>query len=250
MAADFVRTLPLETGLAVLLFAAAFLWGSRFHPLRRWVRDRRTMLSFGGGMAAAYMFVHVMPELNTARHAFAEAMTDWVRFEGASIYFVALVGFLVFYALDHLQLSHRRRETPNRPAAAWTHFGGFAVYTWLVSYLLVHGLDAKAETASTGLYALAMALHFLALDHSLQHEHGEEYRRTGRFILAGSCVAGWAFAQLVMLPTEASAMLLAFLCGAIIMNSTLLELPTERDGRIVPFAAGGLLYGLVLLSLN
>ena len=241
----------LESAVAALAFAASFLFGGRFHPLRPWLQDRRTMLSFGGGMAAAYMFVHVMPELHTSRTAFAEGLAPWLRYEGMSVYFVALLGFLVFYALDHMR---RKKRGEHEKLAGWasaaTTFGGFALYAWLVSYLLVNSLEVREHAASTLLYAVAMAMHFIALDHTLQLEHGDAYRMRGRFILAGACLAGWLCGGLFAVPREASAILLAFLCGAIIINSTLLELPTGRDGRPLPFVAGGLLYGLVLLPLG
>ena len=43
---------------------------------------------------------------------------------------------------------------------------------------------------------------------------------------------------------------LAFVSGAIIMNTMIMELPTEKDGRFVPFMAGGAIYGLVLLPMG
>jgi hypothetical protein len=46
------------------------------------------------------------------------------------------------------------------------------------------------------------------------------------------------------------ALLMAFIAGAIIMNSVIMELPSEKDGRFVPFMAGGLIYGLILLPLG
>ncbi len=63
-------------------------------------------------------------------------------------------------------------------------------------------------------------------------------------------LAGWASAALLDLPASLIPLLLAFLSGAVIMNSLILELPTEKDGRFWPFITGGLLYGLILLPLG
>ena len=57
----------IETGAAALLFDAVFLVGGRVHPLRALVRDCRTLISFSAGMSAAYVFVHLMPEMSGAR---------------------------------------------------------------------------------------------------------------------------------------------------------------------------------------
>jgi hypothetical protein len=46
------------------------------------------------------------------------------------------------------------------------------------------------------------------------------------------------------------ALLVAFLSGAVIVNSSLMELPSDKDGRFLPFLAGGLLYALILLPLG
>jgi hypothetical protein len=45
------------------------------------------------------------------------------------------------------------------------------------------------------------------------------------------------------------ALLLAFVSGAVIMNSLVMELPAGKDGRFLPFVAGGVVYALLLLPL-
>jgi hypothetical protein len=238
----------LESGAAALLFAAAFVFGGRVHPFRALVADRAA-ISFGGGMSAAYVFVHVMPELHGVRHAFVESMSMPLRYEGMAIYFVALVGFLAFYGLDHLRARLREQSEPRRYGVAFrVHVGGFAAYAALMAYLLVHNLEETA--ASLVLYAIAIAVHFLAMDHSLREEHGAAYEHVGRFVLAAACMLGWAVALAVALPHHVLALLVAFISGAIIVNSLIMELPSEKDGRFPPFMAGGLIYGLILLPLG
>jgi hypothetical protein len=64
------------------------------------------------------------------------------------------------------------------------------------------------------------------------------------------CVAGWAAAQFFALPRDLLALSVAFISGAIIMNSLIMELPSEKDGRFVPFMTGGIAYGIILLPLG
>ncbi len=238
----------LETGFAAVLLAAAFVVGERTHLLGRLLTPR-SLTSFGGGMAAAYVFLHVMPELHGARHAFTEAAAMALPYEGKAIYYLALAGFLSFYGIRHFhtrQLSAREGK-PDR-LDFQVQIGGFAAYAWLMGYLLLRGLEA--HHAAIELYAVAMGFHCLAINRELSHEYGNDYRRTGRFILAGMALAGWASAALLDLPASLIPLLLAFLSGAVIMNSLILELPTEKDGRFWPFITGGLLYGLILLPLG
>ena len=242
-------TAIIETGAAALLFAATFLVGGRVHPFRALIRDRRSIISFGAGMSAAYVFVHVMPELHDARRAFVESVSMSLRYEGMAIYFLALVGFLLFYGLDHQ--SGRLRETAEAGEAGPAfklHIGGFAAYVWLMAYLLVNHFGGSP--VSIALYATALSFHFLALDNSLRHEHGAAYQRVGRFVLAGMAMLGWGMGLLFALPNHVLALLVAFISGAIVMNSLIMELPSEKGGRFWSFLTGGLVYGLILLPLG
>ena len=236
------------TGTAVLLFVAVFLAGSRVHPLRPFVRDQRSALSFGAGISIAYVFVRVMPELSEARASVVEAAGAPLPFEGAIIFFLALVGFLAFYGLEHLRAKLQESEVEGRPGASYTlHLAGFGAYVALLAYLLVR--DAQETLVLTALYAVTIAVHLLGIDHSLREEHGAAYVSTGRFILAGTAILGWGLGLLVALRPEVTAALMAIISGAIIMNSAIMELPPEKDGRFWPFLTGGIVYGLTLMLL-
>jgi hypothetical protein len=239
----------METGAAALLFAATFLAGDRVHPLRGLIHDRRSIISFGAGMSAAYVFVHVMPELHGVRQVFSESVSMPLHYEGMGIYFLALVGFLVFYGLDHLRERCREIDGEGQVGTAFKlHVGGFAAYVGLMAYLLVHNLEETS--VSTVLYAVAIAFHFLAVDHSLRAEHGAAYERIGRFVLAGMAVLGWGLGLLIAMPNSVLALMTAFISGAVIMNSAIMELPSEKDGRFLPFMIGGIVYGVILLPLG
>lgn len=240
----------LETGAAAALFAAAFLVGSHVHPLRFLIRDRRVLISFAAGMTAAYVFVRLLPELHGARESYTEATSLPLYYEGMLIYFVALVGFLLFYGLENLRSKLARPANGEQGGrrAFRIHLGGFAAYVALMSYLLVHGLEE--EGVQTLLYAVAVALHFLGIDHALREDHGARYERIGRYVLAGACILGWSVGLALGLPRSVVALLVAFISGGIIMNSLVEELPSEKDGRFLPFIAGGLTYGLILVPLG
>ena len=237
------------TGAAALLFAITFLMGGRVHPFRSLIRDRGSLLSFGGGMSAAYVFVHVMPELHEARLVFVESVSISLRYEGMAIYFLALLGFLLFYGLEHQsnRLHGSGAEGASGPAFK-LDISGFSAYVWLMAYLLVNHFGDSL--VSIELYAVALAFHFLSLDHSLRHEHGDAYERIGRYVLAGMALLGWGMGLLFALPGHILALLVAFISGAIIMNSLIMELPAGKDGRFWAFMTGGLMYGLILLPLG
>ena len=108
MSVDLAGEGTLATGAAALLFAATFLVGGRVPPLRSLGSDRRSTLSFGAGMSVAYVFVHLMPELHEIRDAFAASVPVPLRYQDMAIYYVALVGSLVFYGLDRMRARLRK----------------------------------------------------------------------------------------------------------------------------------------------
>jgi len=238
----------LETAAAAVAFALAFLLGSSFQPFSRTIASRNATLSFFGGMSSAYVFVHMMPELERARG-------DWVTFgrvrlfnEGIGVYFLALVGFMAFYGLNHLRGSRTAESTElPRRVEFRLHLGEFAAYVWMIAYLLVNNPHQSAETIV--LYTVAMCAHFLGIDHSLNEEHGDLYQRVGRYVLAATALVGWGMGVLLPMPRDIVALLVAFLSGAIIMNAALMELPSTRQERFLWFVAGGVIYGLLLVWL-
>jgi hypothetical protein len=198
-------------------------------------------------MAIAYVFMGTMPDLHHARSAFVSGAPMPLPYEGMAIYYLALVGFLAFYGLDHMRVRVEKSTGHATGLSFRLHISGFAAYVWLVIFLLGQRYNPPAEI---GLYTLAIAFHFLAMDHSLRESHPHIYDRAGRFVLAAACVIGWSASQFFVLPHLFLASLVAFVSGAIIVNSSITELPREKDGRFLPFMTGGALYGLLLWSVG
>jgi hypothetical protein len=245
--------LVLASGASAALFALTFLFGGHAHPLQSIIRDRRTLISFGAGISTGYLFVRMMPELAEAE----ETLSAFGAWTGMLAYLAALIGFLLVYGLDHFHRSQRRSASRAATAAGGDGRGkpekkaghrafGIGIYVLLLTYVLVR--EPGTSVLGTLQYAVAIAFHFLAVDHSLQDEMGASYDHRGRFVLAGLCLLGWGLAWLVKVPDAAVALLLAFVSGAVIMNSAVMELPEERDGRFLPFAVGSVGFGLVLMS--
>jgi hypothetical protein len=187
-------------------------------------------LSAAAGASVAYVFVRALPEMSDAQ----------------DVYTAALIGFLFFYGLEHMA---SRSGAPDRvpanqaaPLAYRLQLGGFALYGGLVGYLMVH-----QRTLPTLLYLVAMALHFLSVDHSLEREYGSHYDGNGRWLLAATILAGGFAGMLTAMPEELLATLLGLNSGGVIINSMIMELPTEKEGRFWPFCMGAIAYSLLLL---
>ncbi|MDX1546047.1 MAG: hypothetical protein R3247_03615 [Rhodothermales bacterium] len=240
--------LLLRTVAGVVVLAAVHLFGERLRVLHGMPRSR--WLSAAGGVSAAYVFVHLLPELAHAQATIEEATEGAIAFLDHHIYLVALAGLVTFYGLEHLA---KTRSTGGAPEAGendavfWIHIGSFALYNALVGYLLLH-LDEGGGPA-VALFTVAMALHFVVNDVALASHHQAAYRRKGRWVLAAAVLVGWLIGVVAEVPEPAVVVLVAFLAGGIILNVLKEELPEERESRFWAFLAGAAAYAALLLVL-
>jgi hypothetical protein len=250
-------SMPFEIGplAAALVFSAVFLLGSKSLIPRSLLRHQRKVLSFGAGVTIAYVFVHLLPELEAAREVLGhnEARMG-LPIPALRVYLGALVGFMSFYALRHVMEkagrpagSHEAHGGENRLLRS-AHTGAFLVYVWLAGYLAVRSFEEGATPII--LYAVALGLHFLALDFSLSREYGSWYDRSVRYVFALAPLAGWAVGFFVEFSPFFTAALLGFLSGGIILNALVTELPKEEDARPLAFLFGGALYTALLVILS
>jgi hypothetical protein len=235
----------IATGSSALILAVTFPIGGRLQLVRKLIRDRERLLSLGAGVSIAYVFVHMMPEMADARAAYATSATIPVLFRGMMVYFVALMGFVAYYGLEILRERVHASSNPRKDQINYyIHIGGFTVYVWMIAYILVNRVEKTSFHVE--LYTVAMVAHFLTIDHTLREEHGRPFERTGRYVLAGVCAFGWVIGLILPLPLYVLALMVAFVSGAIIMNSAIMELPHRNDRRFLAFLTGGVVYGLLL----
>jgi len=236
--------------LAALLLASIYAFGAPLHLAR--VGSRRAWVSAAAGIAVAYAFVDVLPELGERQAAFLQQVVGREllapEYRG---YLAALLGFVLFYGLERMTLSSRTEALDlghahgESPRIYRIQMAGFAAYSALIGYLLVE--RAAQGLLSLGLYSAAMALHFLVTDHALIHEHGRPYLSSGRWLLALAVLLGWAVGVVAPLPVGVMVMLFGFIAGGVVINSVKGELPEEGEGRFWPFCLGAGGYALLLI---
>ena len=236
----------LTTGLVALFFALVHVFGNRMRFLR--VTPRSVWLSLAGGVSLAYVFMHLLPELAERQDQSLEHLRrEGEGLLGLHVYMTALLGLIIFYALDRLV---RKSKEVERGAASttsvfWLHVGSYAVYSVLIGYLLVN--REEADLRGLIIYAIAMGLHFIINDQGLREYHGAVYDRQARWVLAGAPLAGWAVGILVKLSPVTVATIFAFLAGSIILNVLKEELPEERESRFWALGAGATAFAVLLL---
>jgi zinc transporter ZupT len=237
------------------ILAVVHVGASRLRLLQ--AQPRSVWLSAGGGIAVAYVFMHLLPELSEHQGVLAASAPAGLSGLEQHVYLVALLGLGVFYGLENLTLKDRRRRTrPDGRAGDvttgagtfWLSITTFGIYNALIGYLLMEQLRTGASNLY--LFTAAMGLHFLVNDFGLQQHHRERYRRLGRWILAAAVLAGSAVAPWLQVPRPLVSVVVAFLAGGLILNVMKEELPTERESRYAAFALGAAGYAALLILLG
>ncbi|HYP71109.1 MAG TPA: hypothetical protein VEP93_09500 [Variovorax sp.] len=244
-----MQLLPL---LAACVLAAVYGLGRSVReggPLAA-VWGPRRRISAAAGVSIAYVFVDVLPELAVQNESLRRAAEGAALFAEQRIYLLSLLSFVVMYGIDHIVLSRRAQrhahvERGESDPAYWLHIAGYAAYSALIGYLLVE--RAARGYAALAVYVLAMAVHFVVVNHSLAEEHGKVYRRQGHWILAASVLAGCAFGMAGPLSEATFARMFALLAGGVVMTSLRSELPDDRNGRFWPFCSAAVVFAIVLV---
>lgn len=211
--------------------------------------------SFAGGLAVAYIFLHLLPEIATGNEAIGEALADVIEptpLFDLAIFLVALAGFTVFYGLERIAgrhgergLAHSTGTGQHEAMAYWLHLGSFMIYNALITYTMA--LRLRTGFTFALLFTIAMGLHFVLTDRSLEEHYPRRFRKTGRLLLAAALIVGWALSA-IFAPTSTVlvAVLTALLGGSILFNVFKEEIPDDRRSSFGWFVTGMVLYSALL----
>ncbi len=241
------------TVVAIALgFAAVHLFAGRLRFLDS--TPRSAYLSAAGGIAVAYVFLHLLPELFAHRETFTEHLGLGPENAETVLLSLALVGLVAFYGVERVMLLHGTARSQGGKEGKqdpdnlfWLHIGSFAVYNLLIGFLLHE--YGEADLRDLTLYASAMAVHFATNDHGLRSHHRHLYDAYGSWVLSTAVVVGAFLGFAVEIGPEAIAMLFALLAGSVVLNVLKEELPEERESRFWPFALAAAIYAAVLAAM-
>lgn len=234
--------------LATLLAALA-LTGVQLLPrqLGRLQGHRRgRWLSVAGGVAVAFVFLRLVPELVERRDAVADSLGG-VLFFPSDVHEFALIGLLLFYGIEVLARRSGDRRGTRASLPDQVAIGMFALYYALIGDFLWY--QAERGLGVLALYTLVMGLHFLVVDFGLREHHRDAYVHRGRWVLGAAVLLGWAIGGVYPLPEALEGVLLALLAGAVALVALKEELPVERQSHFGWFVAGALGYALLLAAL-
>lgn len=238
--------------VAALFLAGIHIGANRLAFLQAIPRSK--WLSFAGGSAVTYIFLHLFPELQEWQERVLGGKEEGIYFIRHPLYLMALLGLACFYGLERMvrekkgEAAGETKETKENSEAFWLHISSFAVYNAIIGYLLLHRREEDDKVTLT-MFVLAMAFHFLVNDFGLLTEHQKHYLHQGRWIVSGAVLLGWVISYLVPLPDMVVSGLFAFIAGGVVLNVLKEELPEERKSNFWAFFTGVVFYAVVLLVL-
>ena len=242
------------TALMALAFCLVHIFVGKLRFLERTPRSR--WLSFAGGVAVGYVFLHIMPEIG-AHGATFERVTgfDEVFAEGL-VYTLALAGLVLFYGLERAIVISRGREEREadqhrggrrpEPGVFWVHIAASALLGLIVAYLLNH--REETGVVSLLLFFGALLLHFVTADFASRGHFPELYDNAGRWVLVVATVTGWVIGLGLELREIWIGGLFAFLGGGMILIALKEELPEQRQSSLLPFLLGVGIYAVLVLG--
>ncbi len=196
--------------------------------------------SFTGGFAVSYVFLHLLPGLAENRDTLGQILAEhyvMTPLKDLVVYFVGLLGFLLFFALGRIA-DQKAKLSPS--AGSWRFYlqligialsNGIITYTMPLRVYVGHGFAI--------LFSVAIGLHFVIQDQSLERTDRTKFKYFGRFILILALALGFLLSILNQ-PNNVFvvALLDAFLAGSILMNVFRNEIPSGEHSSFSWFVTG------------
>jgi hypothetical protein len=236
------------------VFALIHLLSNRIYRYSE--RHRSKMLSFFGGMSAAYVFLDLLPRLETTRVHLRTVFGEIPAFlEVLAVPGLAFIGFMGFFILEHFALYSRRSEhikvgieiervSASKRAFA-IHFVSIAFLNLIIGYIL--RFEAEVGALSLLFYRAALSLHFIISDDTMEQHYKRLYIQFGRYFAGILPLVGWGIS--VFFPENPSEgyLLLGVILGVILFNAVKDEVPKSEGKNYSLFVAGAFIYSALLI---
>jgi hypothetical protein len=227
--------------ISVTIFALVHLFAEKMSTMSLFLRN--LILSIGGGVAIAFVFIDILPKLSVKETLVRESILKVFPYFEQHVYLMALLGFLLFFAVDRSQLLLR-----NQSVYFWLSLSSYALLNFFIGYAIVD--KNNPEVRPLILFTFSIALLYFMNDYSLIEAHGEIYRKYGKWILIISLYLGWMVGAWMELSRVAIALVSAFIAGGVIMNVTRHRLLLNDPTSLFAFILASLAYACLLLALG
>jgi len=160
---------------SALTLMSAHLFSNRIYRYSKHHRNR--IISFFGGITIAYVFLELLPRLGATHVHLERIFGDLPAFlDNIAVPDLALIGFLIFFGLEHLAISSRQTKNkktgnsfssvPDSTLTFFVHFVNIAFFNLVIGYVL--RFEVEIGILSLLLYTSALSLHFIILDNTME----------------------------------------------------------------------------------
>jgi hypothetical protein len=243
--------------VGAVVFAAINLYS---YKLSRYVGSHKgKLLSLFGGVTATYVFLDLLPSLERSSLFLKQLGYNipFITLYEDAIFLVVLIGFLVFFVLEHIAIRSRRTkqrtsgielgQTQASKQIFLIHLSTAAFPAFVFSLVFIFQFDLGPVVAL--LYAVAVSMHlFISSEIMLEHYKTLQVR-FGRFVMAAAPLLGWVTSMLFPERIAEAYVLLAFISGVILYHSLRGELPTTfKRSSLAFFLLGAVVYAALLIG--
>lgn len=205
------------------------------------------LISFAAGVTAAYVFLHMLPELIESRDNLRELLNQygWDRqFVDLLVYFLALMGFQIYYVLSYLGDNASWRNDGSTVRMFKYAIGFYFIYNFLITYTLM--LRISKNDLYAILFTLAMSLHFVLTDRQMRRTYPKLFTMRFRLILLFGLITGFVFSIFLPISAFGVALFVAFLSGAVLCVSFTEQSAITKQTSLVFFMIGSLVMSAIL----
>lgn len=225
-------------GLIVLVFLAVIhLYANQAQALG-WIWHGR-FISFAAGISFAYVFVDLLPTLESNQPVLQETFSFIVPYFDRHAYFISLLGVLFYYGLH-------TNPAPGNDRNFWLSMSGYILFNFFLGATLSDSTNPDIQPLI--LFAIGMAMHYFVFDHNAYEEHAALYNQKVRWLLVSALFIGYLIGFLTKVPPAMIAIIISFLSGGVFLNALRYELPKREHVAYFFFVLGALSYSLVILS--
>lgn len=244
---EFTEPLVLKSAALLAFLAALHLTTPLFRKLAEPTRSR--FISFSGGFVVSYVFLHLLPGLAESQDSLGALLEKTYRVTPLMdliIYFVGLLGMLLFFGLSHWAHTQKLRHPDEKSPEFYVNISSMILLNVLIAYTMP--LRMQVGEAYSYLFTLVMAFHLIVVDKTMERRFPVRFRLLGRHLLALSLLVGWLWAVWNEPDGALTVVLLnAFLGGSVLMNVFRNQIPSaEQEFSFASFVAGSFLGSLLL----
>lgn len=225
------------TFITALAFAVIHLFSGYIHKILH--KQETKAISFSGGMAIAYVFMHLIDKLGKADKIIGKT----------NFSLLCLIGFMIFYGLEYFACKILRDEKSHDDLSLCVELAFAGIYNFLIIYAIPKQFQQYGYIAF--LYILAMGLHLLCHDLALTERYGRAFHSWGKYVLVSAVACGFLIDAFSPQSNQyISDGLMAILAGSLLFNIFKEEVPAPKNSSFLWFSGGVLTYTVLLFFLN